>query len=144
MSFAASATADANLYGLIVQKNSFRLLPLVQLPIEAPRPSAKIVLQGMTTVLGRRQVLLQLTLPGSVSEVSVILGEGERTGCVEVIQVDQSARTVRVLNYGQTQELSLKADSRVPLASRQKIQLGGANIISIQRPAIFTFQNPEP
>jgi len=141
----ASTAVDANPYRLIGQKNSFRLMPLMQLQVEAPRPSAKIVLQGTTTVLGRRQALLALTLPDNIPEIYVILGEGERTAGVEVVQINHTARTVQVLNYAEKQELSLNADTRVAQRPHQQIQLHGrGNVISSQRQIISTIQIPAP
>ena len=114
---AALAAPTANPYALIGQKNSFRLQPMVQVTIEAPRRSAKIGLQGLTTALGRRQALLKLILPGNVAEASVILGEGEQAGCVEVRQINESTGVVTVLNCGTTQFLFLNADSSAPQPS---------------------------
>lgn len=113
----AAAAADANPYRLIGHKNSFRLQPLVNTRVEVLSPSAKIGFQGLTTVLGRPLALMKLALPGNAPEVSVILGEGERMACVEVLQINESARSVTVQNGGRWQLLVLEAGDPVPPTS---------------------------
>jgi hypothetical protein len=107
----AATSPEVNPYGLISQKNTFRLLQIPEVTIENPRPFAKLALQGLTTVLGYPQVLIKVVPPGNASgasgEVSLILGVGEAVGSIEVLEIDNSARVVRVLNYGIRQELSL-------------------------------------
>jgi hypothetical protein len=117
---AASASPDRSAYQMIAQKNSFRLLPPVVLRAEAPRPTAKIKLQGMTTVLGRPLALLKLTLADNTSEFSVILGQGEQAAGVEVIQINGPSRTVGVSNGGNWQLLFLEeVTAASPWSGRQ-------------------------
>jgi len=108
-----AAAPDANPYRLIGQKNSFRLQPPVNTRVEVLSPSAKIGFQGLTTVLGRPLALMTVRPPGNAPEVSVILGEGDRTACVEVIQISESGKTVKLLNCDTTQILFLEAAATV-------------------------------
>src|SRR6266568_6992306 len=109
-----SAANEGGPYRVIFEKNSFRLQP-PKTHIEVP-PSltARIVLQGVTTILGRRQVLLRITLPPHppepAREASVILGEGEMTDGIMVLEIDGRIGSVRVLNHGTEQTLSLRGD----------------------------------
>ena len=113
MWLAAGAAVDAHPYHVIVQKNPFRLQSPIQLPIEPPRPTAMVKLQGTTTVLGRPQALVKLALPGNGSEVYTILEEGERAAGIEVMQIDSANRNVSVRNEGTKQVLFLEAGSPV-------------------------------
>ncbi|HWV98110.1 MAG TPA: hypothetical protein VNZ64_00325 [Candidatus Acidoferrum sp.] len=93
-------------YAGIVARNVFALKPApVAVPIEEVKPPpSKITLTGITTILGRKQALMKTPPPAGKpgeppkGEQSYILGEGEREGDIEVLQIDEKAGTVKVKN----------------------------------------------
>lgn len=115
---ACAATADAgNPYAdTIVGRNVFSL----KTPPPPPNPEdlvkkdppPKILLQGLTTILGRRQVLFKVQLaakPGQpAKEESYVLTEGERQGEIEVLEIDENAGVVKFNNHGTVEPLNMK------------------------------------
>ena len=117
-SLAAVPDADdaSNPYHGIVDRNVFALKPppAPSAPVD-PTPKVqppKIFLTGITTVLGRKIALMKATIPdkpsegnkaGAPKEQSFMLGEKERDGDIEVLSIDDKARTVRVSNFGTEQ-----------------------------------------
>jgi hypothetical protein len=112
---AATATPKGNPYAKsIVGRNAFGLNaappPIIVDPLRLPPPH--ITLQGLTTILRRRQVLFKLQMPSKpgepAREISCVLSEGERQGEIEVLEIDDHAGTVKFNNHGTEQTLSLK------------------------------------
>src|SRR5512142_2768606 len=102
---AATATTtdgSGNPYQSIVIRNVFGLKP----PPPPPDPEAnkppppKIFLTGITTLQGIKRALLKTTPPPKpgepAREQSLTLKEGEREGEIEVLEIDATARTVKV------------------------------------------------
>ncbi len=115
--YAATATTKENPYAkAIVGRNAFSLnaapLPTIVDPPRPPPP--RITLQGVTTILGRRQVLFKTQMPAKpgepAREMSCVLSEGERQGGIEVVAIDEKAGTVRFNNHDILQTLNLKDD----------------------------------
>jgi hypothetical protein len=118
-----------NPYEPIVGRNVFALKPPTPLnptnttPVVAP---AGIELQGLTTILGRPQVLLKIKLPAKPPEPakdqSVVLDVGQREGDVEVLAIDMAAGTVQIRNQGRDLPLDMKnaakptAGAAIPMA----------------------------
>ncbi len=115
---ASAATADAgNPYAdTIVGRNVFSL----KTPPPPPNPEdlvkkdppPKILLQGLTTILGRPQVLFKVQIPAKpgqpAKEESFVMTEGERQGEIEVLDIDESAGEVKFNNHGTVEPLNMK------------------------------------
>jgi len=111
----ATATDKNNPYARsIVGRNVFSLnpAPLPEIVVPPPLPPPQIILQGLTNINRRRQVLLKvqmLSKPGEPArEMSCVLSEGERQGEIEVLEIDEKAWTVKFRNHGIVQTLNLK------------------------------------
>ncbi len=117
----AAALTEDNQYQAIVQRNVFALKP----PPPPPDPNAvpkvdppNIKLQGITTILGRRQVLGKVLAkpPQQAKEQSFVLAEGEREGEVEIVSIDENSGTVKLKNHGSEFTLTMKDDAEKPPA----------------------------
>jgi len=113
LALAANANPVPNRFATIASENAFRLNPqkpeIVPIIRHVERP--RITLQGVTTILGRPQVLLNIqkpAKPGEIPEISCILAEGESQYEVVVLKIEMSTGTVRLNNNGVEQAFSLK------------------------------------
>jgi len=111
------AEAKANPYASIIDRNPFGLKdpppPVKEAPPGLITPPAKVILTGITSLLGpnSKKCFLEITEqePGKPGVTSrPILKEGERSGQVEVVSIDLVANMVHIRNSGQ--ELDLKFD----------------------------------
>jgi len=103
---AATSDAPGNPYQGIIDRNVFGL----KSPPPPPDPEAnkppppKVFLTGITTILGNKRALLKTTPPAKpgepAKEQSFTLGEGQRDGEIEVLEIDEKAGTVKVNDYG--------------------------------------------
>lgn len=110
-----------NPYEPIVGRNVFALKPPTPVnptnttPVIAP---AGVELQGLTTILGRPQVLLKIKLlarpPEPAKDHSVVLDVGQREGEVEVLAIDMAAGAVQLRNQGKEFALNMKDDAVKP------------------------------
>ena len=101
-------------YQGIVERNVFGL----KAPAPPPDPEAnkppppKIFLTGITTILGNKRALMKLTPPAKpgepAKEQSFTLGEGQRDGELEVLEIDEKAGTVKVNEFGTVMTLSFE------------------------------------
>jgi len=118
---ATETDPQGNPYQAIVGRNVFSLKPPPPpQPPEDPlkkNPPPTIKLQGLQTILGRRQVLFKLPAkpPGQPKEESFVMNEGERQGEIEVVQIDMQTEAVKFRNHGQEQLLNMKDDADKPL-----------------------------
>lgn len=114
-----AVTAD-NPYQAIVGRNVFSLKPPPPPPnpedLIKKEPPPKIKLQGLNTILGRRQVLFKVPAkpPGQPKEESFVMNEGERQGEIEVLEINMQAESVRFRNHAQEQLLNMKDDADKP------------------------------
>lgn len=119
--YAIGSNSSDDPYGAIVGRNLFALKP----PEKAPNPEdnkpppPKITLQGITSVLGRRQVLFKASVspkPGEpAKELALVLSEGQSENEFEVLEIDEESGTVKFNNHGTIQSLSLEKDgSKLP------------------------------
>lgn len=104
-------------YRSIPERNAFGLKPREQAAVaaEPPRPLRKLILTGITTLLGNKRALLKAEpLPGRQGdkEESLILTEGQREGDIEVVQIDEHAGRVTVNNSGSEMTLSFEKDGQ--------------------------------
>jgi hypothetical protein len=101
-------------YKVIPATNVFRLRspPAKQAETPEQMPLPKITLQGITTILGRRQALFKVTLPARppepAKEIACVLSEGERVGEIEVLEINMPSSTVKFKNHGLEQSLTLQ------------------------------------
>ncbi len=117
----SAATVGDNPYGAIVVRNAFGLKPPPNPAdtIKTPEPvSADIKLQGITTILGRPQVLLSVKHPGQpgkpVSEESLVLNEGQRDGDIVAVKIDVAQGIVTLKNGAAPLTLNMKEDAEKP------------------------------
>ena len=111
----AGAVPADNPYKGIVERNLFGLKdpppPPDPAEVNKPQPS-KIILTGITDILGRKQALMKIPAapakPGETpkGEQSFILTVGQREGDIEVLEIDPVAGMVKVRNAGVVEELT--------------------------------------
>lgn len=122
-SFAVTPNDAGNPYETIVGRNVFSLKPPPPPPnpedLIKKDPPPKIRLQGLTTILGRRQVLFKSQTPAKpgqpAKDESFVLSEGERQGEIEVVAIDENAGTVKFNNHGTVETLNMKDDADKPV-----------------------------
>ena len=101
-----SFATNAQPYAPIIERNAFGLLPIVTPPPEPPaKPLPKVLPDGITTVLGRPEVLFKVEDPENkqTKPESYILCEGEMQDDVKVVRIDVIDRVVTFENHGVTQ-----------------------------------------
>ncbi|MCS7089838.1 MAG: hypothetical protein RMN51_00995 [Verrucomicrobiota bacterium] len=111
----ATPTLTENPYAVAAERNIFDLRPMPKpeelAPAPPPPPPTKITLQGITVLFGRKEVLLKIPespAPGQPpKERSLILGEGERHGPIEVVKIDPITREVEFRDSGNPVKLKL-------------------------------------
>lgn len=115
-----AAPAADNPYQGIFVRNVFGLKdpPPPPRPEDNLPPPPKIMLQGIATVLGKKQVLFEVEVPPQPPQPggkkSFILEIGERQNEIEVVEIDEAARSVTFNNHGQTQVKTIEKDSAKP------------------------------
>jgi hypothetical protein len=103
-------------YESIPARNIFGLRPVEQAQVtNQPPVLPKLILTGITTILGNKRVLMKelppAGPPGATNrEESLILTEGQREGPVEVLAIDEKAGRVRVNNSGTEMTLTFEID----------------------------------
>ncbi|MGC8744738.1 MAG: hypothetical protein ACP5T0_12735 [Verrucomicrobiia bacterium] len=108
------AEMDANKYSAIPQRNAFNLRePEPPKPPEQPPPPITVKLTGITTLLDTKRAFLLVEEQGKKPE-SKMLREGEKDGAVEVVQIDEVAGTVKIINSGKEMTLDFKKDGIKP------------------------------
>jgi hypothetical protein len=103
-------------YQTIPNRNLFALKPPIQEPYTAPPPQLqKILLTGITTILGDKRALMKTVPAGAkpgepAREQSLILSEGQGEGDVQVLSIDAEAGSVKVNNAGTVMTLTFEKD----------------------------------
>ena len=115
--YAATVMPRENPYAkTILDRNIFNLNKgrPAEIVVPPPLPPPRITLQGLTNIVGRRQVLFQVQMPAKPGEPakSCVLSEGERWGEIEVLAIDEKSGTVKFNNHGVLQTLNLKDNGR--------------------------------
>ncbi len=116
---ALTSDSPGGAYHGIVERNVFDVHAAAPAPPRDPAldlpPPPTIKLQGITDILGRKQVLFKVQLPAKPpaqpKEESFILTVGERQGEIEVLEINPKAGTVKMRNYGVVTNLSLELNS---------------------------------
>ena len=115
---AATADSNGNPYHGIVARNIFDVHPAPPPPPVNPEankpPPPNIKLQGITDILGKKQVILKAMVPAKpgspAKEEGFILSEGQRQGEITVISIDVKGGSVLVDNYGVQTNLTFEAN----------------------------------
>lgn len=116
----AAAETQANPYAGIVERNVFALKapPNPEDNKPPPPPPPKILLQGITSIVGRWQVMFKVNLPAKppepAKEVALVLSEGQREGEIEIVSINKDAGEVKFINHGVEQTLNIDKDSAKP------------------------------
>lgn len=147
--------SSAELYGKIPERNLFGLHDPVQPtnePVKPQLPSVK--LQGIATVPAKLAFLKTqpLTKPGEQpqSEQSYTLGEGQREGGIEVLEINEKTSTIRLKNAGTEMTVGFDKDAGKvastpppgPVSSRVPPTIG-AKIRSLN-PGVSGYQRMTP
>ena len=133
-------------YQPIVERNVFGLRPPPPLPeVKPPEvPVPKIALQGIVNVFGKRQVLFKTLMPSSKigeapKETSLILAEGQSLADIEVLEINESAGSVKFKNHGQEQLLTLDKDGvKQPTSSAPGALMAQPGVPGLPVPAVPT------
>ena len=110
----ASALVADNPYSTIVERNAFALKPPTPPVVVTPPapPASNVELRGITTLLGRPQVLLNFKMPGKPPEPpkdrSLVMDVGQREGEVEVLEINPATGSIRIRNQGNELAMNLK------------------------------------
>jgi len=96
--------SGGNPYADIVTRNAFGLKP-PEPPKELPPPvedkaPSNIIMTGVTSIGGKKQVYLKITTPGEKEPEYIHLGENERQGAIEVVEITPKTGRVRIKNRG--------------------------------------------
>ncbi|MCD6051789.1 MAG: hypothetical protein K0Q55_3198 [Verrucomicrobia bacterium] len=101
-----------NPYADIATRNAFGLKPpeppkLVEPPKVEQAPS-NIILTGLSSINGKKQIYLKVTVPGEKEPQYMRLAENERQGAIEVTEIIPKGGRVRIKNGGVPSELSFE------------------------------------
>jgi len=116
---AAAAEAGNGPYHSIVDRNVFNIHPAPPPPspesLIKKEPLPKIVLNGITTILGTKTTFLTIpgAKPGAPAE-TLMLTEGQAQNEIEVKEIDDRAGVVKVSNHGEPQTLDFDHDGTKP------------------------------
>jgi hypothetical protein len=117
---AAGATVLSNPYLEIPARNVFGLRPPQPARVRPPpAPLPRIMLTGITTILGVKRALLRIQFPARPFQPAVvkscILTEGQRDGPVEVLEIKEKTSQVKVDNSGTVSVITFeKASAPAP------------------------------
>lgn len=138
-------------FGEIQRRNVFALTnPPPRVEAVQPPQLPRLILTGITTILGNKRALLKALPPGNTGkaadpskELSLMLTEGQREGDFEVLQIDEKAGKVKVNNSGTVVTLTFEKDGPQPPASAPaagtpalQAQLGGVRIPGFPPPPV--------
>jgi hypothetical protein len=133
---AVGGDSPGNPYQGIVDRNVFGLKspPPPPDPEASKPPPPKVFLTGITTILGNKRALLKMTPPAKpgepAKEQSFTLGEGQREGDIEVLEINEKVGAVKVNNYGTITTLDFENNG-------VKVAAGPAPTAAGARPAGF-------
>jgi hypothetical protein len=112
---------SGNPYADIVTRNAFSLKPPeppkeLPPPVEEKAPS-NIIMTGVTSIGGKKQVYLKLTTPGEKEPEYLRLGENERQGAIEVVEIIPKTGRVRIKNRGVPSLISFETHGAMAAAA---------------------------
>lgn len=130
-----------NPYQGIIDRNVFALKPPTPppKPEENRPPPPKILLTGITTILGKKLVLLKVQTPAKpgakAEEQSMTLTLGQRQDDVEVLEIDEKNGIVKVNDYGTITNLTWEANGiKVAAAPTPQPAVPGAPVPGVPQP----------
>ena len=109
-----------SLYNSIIDRNAFGLQPQPEVPViqDTNPPPVKIDLKltGITTTArGKKAWFMIPAQPGKKPEAEYLsILEGQSDGDIEVLEINQEGRTVRISNAGTIVSLNFKDDAAPP------------------------------
>jgi len=123
-----------NPYEAIIIRNSFELRdpPPAPPPAQEPPPTVNpraLKLTGITTLLGKRAMFV--FNDGKTNKVSDLVREGERDRVItdlEVLAIDATARTVRVVFGGREMTMDFVKDGLMPPTNQSQVVVAGAGL----------------
>src|SRR5436190_11901205 len=84
------------------ESNDFNGSPPIKNQEQPGFPSPKITLVGLTTISGDKKALINVELPsnapGQARVESLIMGERQKSGQFEVLEIDEESASVKVRN----------------------------------------------
>ncbi len=114
LSLSATVSNPDNPYAVIAVRNAFSLKPP---PVVAPEPppdpvkaASNIQLNGITYYDGKKRVSLAITEAGKANKEYKTLLEGERSGPLEILEINEKDWKVKVRNAGQLAVLSFETN----------------------------------
>ena len=118
----AAVQAEENSYTRVITGRNVFGLKSPPIIIEDPRPESPkpvIKLQGIHNILGPRKVMLKLQFlarPGTPArEICLVLDEGQSAEGIQVLAIDEKTGSVKFINHGTAQTLTLKDNSDNPV-----------------------------
>ena len=99
-----------NPYAAIVVRNVFALNPPPPPPdpnAAPPEPEVKITPNGIMSIMGQAEALYKTTVAGKPGDQSYMLAQGQREDDIEVVKIDEKARSITFNNHGVVQEIPL-------------------------------------
>lgn len=103
---------NSNPYGVIVDRNVFRLLPIPPppaAPVADPMAGTTIKLTGFTRETGQPPRALFVSVPKDPKAIAYYnLAEGERDGVLELIKIHEDTEAVEVIHAGNRITVMLK------------------------------------
>lgn len=114
---AGVAKPDSSPFGIIPERNVFRLRPVPPPEVAPPPPVPlpEVMLKGITTMLGDRRALFSVKFPGtaagSAKEEDYFLREGEKDGPIEVLKIDLEAEKVALDVSGMRMEVTFMTNA---------------------------------
>lgn len=115
----AGPSLPGNPYLEIHERNVFGLKPPPPPHPDPPSaPLPKVMLTGITTILGNKRALLKVEFPSKppqrAKEQCCILSEGQRDGAIEVLQINEKTESVKLDNSGAVMEITFERPNPTP------------------------------
>jgi hypothetical protein len=115
-----NAAGSDNSYQSIASHGSFDLRPVPAAAVQNLQTPPEVVLNGITTIFGDKRALFKvLDAPPAHTSRSYFLSEGERNGDVELLAVDVKAGTIKVIDQGIVQVITIcKAPALLAISNK--------------------------
>ena len=129
----AQAKTDDSRYEAIVDRNIFRLTsppPPPAAPTNTEALDRVIELSGITSISGKKKAWFIVKAKGAKEPEYINLGENERQGFLEVVNISEAEGEVKVVNSGNAMTLSFKnnAPKALPTPAAPPVAPVAANL----------------
>lgn len=116
-----------NPFHFIFERNAFGLRPRQSAPPKPPPPPLpKVLLEGITTIFGDKRAVLKVKFPAvppkPAKEESYILTEGQRSGAIKLLAINEKTETVKVDDCGTVLEVTFEPTRPPPATARPPLQ----------------------